>query len=235
MLNLTKEQFANQFDLALLSPNLQQADIDEGVKVAAKYGVRSMNVQPCWVAYANDQFEKLDTPVRASAVAAFPHGANTTKSKLAEVEEMIKARASAVDMVTNIGAVLDGRWDYLREETKAFADVCRQANVVSKLILEVGFLNLEQIGRLTEIICETGVDYAKTATGTQAFPDIPQVQAMQDHLSGATKIKVSGVPRTFALAAAMYIFENFDADLIGTRSAGKITEAYAQYLEKRNA
>lgn len=235
MLNLTKEQFGNQFDLALLSQNLQQADIDQGVKDAAKYNVRSMNVQPCWVAYANDQFEAMDTPVRASAVAAFPHGANTTVGKLREVEEMIGARASAVDMVTNIGAVLDGRWDHLREETKAFADMCREANVVSKLILEVGFLNLEQIGRLTQIICETGVDYAKTATGTQAFPDMPQVQAMQDNLSGATKIKVSGVPRTFALAAAMFIFENFDCDLIGTRSAGKITDAYMAFKEKQNA
>lgn len=232
MLSLTKAQFANQFDLALLSPNLVRADIDKGVVDAAEYGVRSMNVQPCWVGYANEKFEALGTPVRASAVAAFPHGANTTATKLREVEEMIGVGASAVDMVTNIGKVLDGDWDYIAKETEQLGRMCREANVVSKLILEVGFLDEDQIGCLTDIICESGLNYAKTASGTQAFPDMPQVQAMHDHLSGDTRIKVSGVPRTFALAAVMFIFENFNCDLVGTRSACEITEAYVVHQAK---
>lgn len=233
MLNLTKEQFANQFDLALLSPNLVQSEIDEGIKDAAAYGVRSMNVQPCWVAYSNKKFEQMGTRVRASAVAAFPHGANTTPQKMREVAEMVEAGASAVDMVTNIGKVLDGDWEYLAKETNEFGKICRDAGVVSKLILEVGFLNLDQIAQLTKVICDAGLDYAKTASGTQAFPDMPQVQAMHDNLSGETRIKVSGVPRTFALAAAMYIFENYDCDLIGTRSATKITDQYMAFKAKQ--
>lgn len=234
MLTWTPEEFASHFDMALLSPNLQQADIEAGIADAAKYGVRSLNVQPCWVAYANEKFAQLETPVRASAVAAFPHGANTTPQKMREVAEMLEAGSSAVDMVTNIGKVLDGDWDYIAKETNEFGRLCREAGVVSKLILEVGFLNLDQIGQLTRVICDAGLDYAKTASGTQAFPDMPQVEAMQANLSGDTLIKVSGVPRTFALAAAMFLFENYTVDLIGTRSAGKITDDYAAFMAKQN-
>ena len=72
--------------------------------------------------------------------------------------------------------------------------------------------------------------YVKTATGSQAFPDMNQVQIMKDNLFGDTKIKVSGVPRTFTLAAAIHMFEKMGVSLIGTRSAGKLVEEYKNYL-----
>ena len=58
-----------------------------------------------------------------------------------------------------------------------------------------------------------------------------QVQIMKANLSGDTKIKVSGVPRTFTLAAALFMFEHLGASLIGTRSAGKIVDQYKDYLK----
>jgi len=55
---------------------------------------------------------------------------------------------------------------------------------------------------------------------------------MKANLSGNTKIKVSGVPRTFAFPAAMYLFEHLGVSLVGTRSAGKIVQQYSEYLEE---
>ena len=101
----------------------------------------------------------------------------------------------------------------------------------SKLIFEVGFLSDEDIATLTKICCEYGISYVKTATGSQAFPDMHQVQIMRANLSGDTKIKVSGVPRTFTLADAMFMFEHLGVSLIGTRSAGKLVDQYAEYLK----
>ena len=103
----------------------------------------------------------------------------------------------------------------------------------TKLIFEVAFLTDEEIATLTKICCECGVTYVKTATGSQAFPDVNQVKIMKANLSGNTKIKVSGVPRTFTLQAALYLFNELGVSLVGTRSAGKLVEEYEKYLQEK--
>lgn len=227
----TKEEFAQRFDLAYLSPNLQKKDIDEAIAIAAKYNVSTMNVNSHWVAYANKEFEKLGAKVRASAVIGFPYGACTLDTKLFEIEQMVQAGASALDMVINIGEAKDENWEYIRKEVRAFVEASK--GIPTKLIFEVAFLSIPQIEEITRIACEEGIDFVKTATGTQEFPDLEDVQAMQRNLSGNTKIKVSGVPRTFSLAAALFLFENYDVELVGTRSAGKIVEQYEEYKSTR--
>ena len=39
------------------------------------------------------------------------------------------------------------------------------------------------------------------------------------------------MPRTFTLAAAMFMFEHMGVSLIGTRSAGNLVEQYSNYLK----
>ena len=228
---MTVKEFAKHFDLAYLSPSLQKNDIDEGIAIAARYEFSTMNVNPYWVEYANKEFEKKGCEVRASAVIGFPYGANTLSVKMKEVDEMVEKGASALDMVINIGALKDNDYDYVRKEVKEF--VKHAKGCPTKLIFEVAFLNDKQIAELTKICCEEKINYVKTATGTQEFPDIEQVKIMQANLSGETKIKVSGVPRTFTLPAAQFLFENFDVDLVGTRSAGKIVEYYKEFYQKK--
>lgn len=225
---LTVQEFAKHFDLALLAPNVQENDVKAACATAAKYQVNSINVNSCWIETAKR--ELAGTGVPYSAVIGFPYGTPISKVKYLELEEMLKLGCGACDMVINVGALKDGNLALVHEEVKTFADMCREAKADSKLIFEVGFLTDEEIAALTKICCEHGITYVKTATGSQAFPDMHQVQIMKENLSGDTKIKVSGVPRTFTLAAAMFMFEHLGVSLIGTRSAGKVVEEYKAYL-----
>ena len=225
---LTVNEFAKHLDLALLAPNVQEKDIIEACNTAAKYQVNCVNVNSCWIDTAKKTLE--GSGVGYSAVIGFPYGTAISKVKYLELEEMLKVGCSACDMVINVGALKDGNLTLVHDEVKTFADMCREAKADSKLIFEVGFLTDEEIATLTKICCEHGITYVKTATGSQAFPDMNQVQIMKDNLSGDTKIKVSGVPRTFTLAAAMHMFEKMGVGLIGTRSAGKLVEEYKNYL-----
>lgn len=228
---LTVAEFAKHLDLALLAPNVQREDIIEACRTAAKYKVNSVNVNSCWAELIKKELE--GTGVGPSAVIGFPYGTAISKVKFLELEEMLKLGCTACDMVINVGALKDRDLTLVRNEVKTFADMCRSANADSKLIFEVGFLTDEEIALLTKICCEYGITYVKTATGSQAFPDMHQVQIMKENLSGDTKIKVSGVPRTFTLAAAMFMFEQMGVRLIGTRSAGKLVEQYKAYLDKQ--
>ena len=226
---LTVSEFAKHFDLALLAPNAQEKDIVEACQTAAAYQVNTVNVNSCWIDVAKRELE--GSCVGYSAVIGFPYGTPISKVKYLELDEMLKVGCSACDMVINIGALKDGNLGLVSDEVKYFADRCREYGADSKLIFEVGFLTDEEIATLTKICCEHGITYVKTATGSQAFPDMHHVQIMRANLSGDTKIKVSGVPRTFTLAAAMFMFEHLGVSLIGTRSAGKIVSQYKDYLE----
>ena len=230
---MTVNEFAKHFDLAWLAPNAQEADIVAACTTAKKYHVNSVNVNSCWGEVIKRELEGSD--VGYSAVIGFPYGTAISKVKYLELDEMLKIGCSACDMVINIGALKDGNMELTRDEVKTFADMCRDAKADSKLIFEVGFLTDEEIATLTKIACEYGISYVKTATGSQAFPDMHQVQIMRENLSGDTKIKVSGVPRTFTMAAAIFMFEHLGVSLIGTRSAGKIVDQYSKYLESLKA
>ncbi|WP_392885447.1 deoxyribose-phosphate aldolase [Eubacterium limosum] len=226
---LTVEQFAKHFDLAYLAPDAQEADIIDACRTAAEYKVNSVNVNSTWIELVKK--ELAGSGVGPSAVIGFPYGACATKVKLFELEEMVKAGCTACDMVVNIGALKDKNYALVTDEIKNFVEICGK-DCDTKLIFEVGFLSDEDIAALTKICCEQGVTYVKTATGSQAFPDIKHVKIMKENLSGDTKIKVSGVPRTFALPAAMYLFEHMGVSLVGTRSAGKLVQQYSEFLEE---
>lgn len=226
---MTVEEFAKHLDLAYLAPNLQKKDIIEACNIAKKYHVNSVNVNSCWGELVVNELKGSD--VGPSAVIGFPYGAMSAKSKLFELEEMVKLGCTACDMVVNIGAVKDRDYDLVRYEISEFVRICG-GSCDTKLIFEVGFLTDEEIADLTKICCECGVAYVKTATGSQAFPDMHQVKIMRENLSGNTKIKVSGVPRTFTLPAVLHMFEHMGVSLVGTRSAGKLVAAYAEYLEE---
>jgi len=76
-----------------------------------------------------------------------------------------------------------------------------------------------------------GVDYVKTATGSQGFPTEAQVQVMRDNITNDnTKLKVSGVPRTFTMPATLWMIEQLGVSLIGTRSAASLVQQYAAHL-----
>lgn len=226
---LTVEEFAKHLDLAYLAPNLQKADIIEACDIAKKYHLNAVNVNSCWGELVVNELKGSD--VGPSAVIGFPYGAMSTKSKLFELQEMVDIGCTACDMVINIGAMKDGNYDLVRHEISEFVRICGD-KCETKLIFEVGFLTDEEIALLTKMSCELGVTYVKTATGSQAFPTDRQVKIMRDNLSGNTKIKVSGVPRTFTLAAELHMFEHLGVSLSGTRSAGKLVEQYKEFLEE---
>ena len=227
---LTVEEFAKHLDLAYLLPNLQEKDILEACEIATKYKLANVNVNSYWAPLV---VEKLKgTGVGPSAVIGFPYGACSSQTKYAELQEMVDIGCTACDMVVNIGAVKDGDWDLVKEEIEAFVRICGDG-CDTKLIFEVAYLSDEEIATLTKMSCECGIDYVKTATGSAEFPDMHHVEIMRENLSGDTKIKVSGVPRTFTFPAVLYMFEEMGVSLSGTRSAGKLVESYKKYLEKK--
>ena len=229
---LTVERFAKVFDMAILAPNTQEAAIREGCRQARAYNLAAFYTTPCWTKVVAEELAGSDVLVGVGI--GFPYGTPTTAIKMAEIDDAIANGAQTLDIMINVGALKDGNLDLMRAEIGGLAEKAKAKGLLCKVILEVGFLTDEEIATATKICCEYGIDYVKTATGSQALPDAHHVEVIRENLSGHTKIKVSGVPRTFVLAACLRMLE-MGVELIGTRSACKIVDMYKAYLEEKVA
>ena len=89
----------------------------------------------------------------------FPGGGHATDTKVQEVRQLIADGAREVDMVVNIGKVLSGDYDYVREDLRRVVDAA--APVPAKVILETHYLNEEQIRRVCDIAVEVGMKWVK--------------------------------------------------------------------------
>ncbi len=222
-------EFAQHFDLALHKQDATRDEILSYCEVAREKQVSAFYTNPYWSGFVAEQL--AGSGVRAGGALGFPFGAYLRETKMLETVRLLEAGCTTMDMVVNIGELKGGNWGYVADEIAEFTRLCHDAGAWSKIIFEVCFLTQPEVAELTRVCCDAGVDFVKTATGQEGFPDLPDVQTMQANLSGDTKIKVSGVPRTFSLAAALFLFDNFDVKLVGTRSAGKLIDQYAALLE----
>ena len=138
-------------------------------------------------------------------------------------------------MVINIGQLRMGNHDFVRREVEGLVE--RTAGkALSKVIFEVCFLTDDEIATLTRICSDAGVNYVKTATGSEGFPTEAQVAVMRKNITNEkTLLKVSGVPRTFTMAATLWLIDRMGVSLIGTRSAAQLVAQYQELFTERTA
>lgn len=107
-----------------------------------------------------------ESPVAIAAVCgAFPSGQTYIEVKLLEVAMAIENGAEEIDMVMDIGALLEGNYDIARSELEVVKEEIGD-DALFKVILETGTLvSPELIHRATLVACEAGADFVKTSTG----------------------------------------------------------------------
>ena len=201
MKSYTVQDIASKIDHAVLKPEQTEADVRAAAAMCIERGVASLCVRPCDVALAAELL--ADSPVMASCVLSFPHGADTTATKVFQARQAIEDGVQEIDMVMNIGQFLSGHYEAVREEIKAVVDLAHAHNVAVKVIQESGYLSLAQVTKACELALEAGADFVKTSTGfapTSATPEI--VAAMVEAVGGKMGIKASGGIRTWEQAVA---------------------------------
>lgn len=164
-IRVTLPQLAKTIDHSLLHPTMTDDDIRSGLQIARTNHVATACVKPYLVPLAKRELEGSDALV--CPVIGFPHGNSTTEIKVAEARNAARDGGDEIDMVVNIGKVLGGEWEYVREEIRAVNEVVtRGYGAILKVIFENDYLQTaEQIGRLCEICTELGVAFVKTSTG----------------------------------------------------------------------
>jgi len=186
---------AKTIDHSLLRPELDDAFVDAGCRLAAEYDVASVCVRPADVARARAILESTDVAV--GTTIGFPHGNHLTVTKVFESVRAIGNGATELDMVIQIGALKSGRDADVLEDIRAVVDVGHAGGALVKVIFENAYLTDDEKVRACRLTAEAGGDFVKTSTGfaaTGATHD--DLRLMRANTPAHIQVKAAGGVRT---------------------------------------
>ena len=206
-------------DHTLLKPESTTTQILKLCEEAKKYDFASVCVNPTHIALCAKALQGSD--VKVCTVIGFPLGANTSATKAFETKDAIANGAQEIDMVLNIGALIEGNYELVKQDIKAVHDAANGTLV--KVIFETCLLNDEQIVKACQICMEVGVEYVKTSTGfNKSGATFEVVKLMSDTVKDVCKVKAAGGVRSYADAVKMV--NECGASRLGTSRIVKIVK-----------
>jgi deoxyribose-phosphate aldolase len=193
--NLTERDIAKAIDHSLLRPELDDAFVEAGCRLAAEYDVASVCVRPVDVRRAIAILEGTDVAV--GTVIGFPHGSTTTATKVFEARGALDDGATELDMVIDIGALKSGRDDDVRRDIEAVVAVAHAAGAIVKVILENAYLTDDEKVRGSHLTEIAGAEFVKTSTGfAPGGATHEDLALMRRTVSPAVQVKAAGGVRT---------------------------------------
>ena len=192
---VTERQLAKTIDHSLLKPELDDAFVAAGCRLAAEYDVASVCVRPADVKRASAIL--VGTAVATGTVIGFPHGSSTTATKVFEARDALANGATELDMVIQIGALRSGRDQDVRDDVAAVVRIAHEAGAIVKVILENAYLTDDEKERGSRLVEAAGADFVKTSTGFAASGATHEDLAlMRRVVSDHVQVKAAGGVRT---------------------------------------
>ena len=205
-------------DHTLLSQSATWNDIKAVIDDGIKYGTASVCIPPCFVKKAAEYARGV---VKICTVIGFPNGYNTTEVKCFEAADAVKGGADEIDMVINVGALKDKRYDDIKSEIEAVRLACKDK--ILKVIIETCLLEDDEKKIMCRIVGEAGADFIKTSTGFSHGGATPEdIKLFAENVPGGLKIKAAGGIKTLEDAE---IFMSLGAQRLGTSRIVKIIKS----------
>lgn len=214
-----KMEIQSYIDHTLLKPEATEEQIVKICEEAKQNKFVSVCVNPFYASLVRRNLE--GSSVKTCVVVGFPLGANTKEVKAFETENAIENGAQEVDMVINIAALKDKKYDVVEEDIKAVAQKAKGRALV-KVIIECCLLNEEEIVKACELSVKAGADFVKTSTGfSTGGAKEEDVALMRKTVGNEVGVKASGGIRDFKTTKAMI---EAGANRIGASAGIKIVE-----------
>lgn len=184
-------------DHTLLKPEATRADVEALISEATELGTYSVCISPSMLPVT------VPAELKVAVVCGFPSGKHTSGVKAAEAAESIRLGADEVDMVIDIGAAKEHRYDDVRADIAAVRTAVPAPHVL-KVIIESAALTDDEIVGACLAARDAGADFVKTSTG---FHPAGGATVHAVELMHATvpelQVKASGGVRTLEQAQEM--------------------------------
>lgn len=193
--DVTERQLAKTIDHSLLRPELDDAFVEDGCRLAAEYDVASVCVRPADVARAHAILAGTDVAV--GTTIGFPHGNHRTETKVFEAERALDDGATELDMVLQIGALKAGRDAEVQADIAAVVEIAHARGAIVKVIFENAYLTDEEKIRACRLTEAAGAEFVKTSTGfAPSGATHEDLRLMREHTSPHIQVKAAGGVRT---------------------------------------
>lgn len=211
------QEILSKVDHTLLSQTATFDDIKKICDDAIKYEVASVCIPPCYVSHAKDY---AGNKMKICTVIGFPNGYNDTETKKFETQSALNRGADEIDIVINIGALKDKKYDYILKEISEIKRLC--GGKILKVIIETCLLTEEEKIKMCEIVSRSGADFIKTSTGfSTSGATFDDIKLFKKYVSPNVKIKAAGGIKTLEDAEQ---FINLGASRLGTSRIVKIVK-----------
>ncbi len=208
----------SKVDHTLLNPKATWEEIKNICDDGMKYCTASVCIPPSFVKRAK---EYVGENLKICTVIGFPNGYNTTDVKIFETENALKNGADEIDMVINLGDLMDRNYDNILSEITKIKAVC--GTNILKVIIETCLLNEEQKIKMCEIVTKSGADFIKTSTGfSTGGATFEDIELFAKYVGKNIKIKAAGGISSIADAEK---FISLGADRLGTSRIVKIVKS----------
>lgn len=212
---MEQKKVLEMVDHTLLGVASTWEEIKEILDDGMKYGCASACIP---ASYVKEASEYVNGKLPICTVIGFPNGYNTTAVKVFETKDAIENGAEEIDMVINVGALKNRRYQEIEDEIRQVHEAC--GGKVLKVIIETCLLTEEEKIKMCEIVTNAGAEYIKTSTGFSAggatFED---VALMKRHIGKDVEVKAAGGISSFGDAEK---FISLGADRLGTSRLVKI-------------
>ena len=194
---------ARFIDHTLLKADATEEQVRRLCAEALEHNFRSVCVNPTWVSLASRLLHGSE--VLTCTVVGFPLGANEPEIKSLEARRAIRAGASEIDMVINVGALKSGDEALVLRDIRAVVESCRDGSAVCKVILETALLTDAEKRRASELARTARAHFVKTSTGfSTAGATVADVALMAEVVRPAgMEVKASGGIKSYSDAKAM--------------------------------
>lgn len=210
-------EILNKCDHTLLLQTATEEEIIALCDDALKYNTASVCIPPCYVALAK---KHLNGRIPVCTVIGFPNGNMTSSCKAFETRDAVNNGADEIDMVINIGALKDKRYDYVCDDIIAVRNECK--GKILKVIIETCLLTDDEKKIMCDIVAKAGADYIKTSTGfSKSGATIEDVKLFAENVPEGLKIKAAGGISSLKDAEE---FIKLGADRLGTSRIVKIAK-----------
>lgn len=200
--DLTREQVAAMIDHTLLAPEATRDQARATAAEAAELGVYAVCLSPSML--------PIDTGgQRLAVVAGFPSGQHHSLVKAAEARMAVDQGANEIDMVIDIGAAVDGRYDEVFADVLTVAQAIADDGALLKVIVESAVLLRDAGPDALQRVCEravaAGAGMVKTSTGFHPAggASVEAVRLMADTVGKDAGVKASGGIRDAGFAAQL--------------------------------
>lgn len=220
---------AGCIDHTLLRPGATGVDIDRLCDEAKSYGFAAVCVNPVRVERAVSRLGQ--SKVLVASVVGFPLGASRSEIKLAETQRALDDGAREIDMVINIGRLIEGDVGYVADEIELLTAAAHRVGAITKVIIETALLTDDQKRIACELAVGAGADFVKTSTGFGGGgATVSDVALMRSVVGPTIGVKASGGIRTAADALNLL---RAGATRLGTSAGPAIVTEFASGEDER--